>query len=1699
VSAQSPAALAELAAGYEAQLARTRPAVVDDVCAAAALSRTHHRHRLAVVGADGTELAAALMARAGRPDDRPVPDGRSVTFVFPGQGSQWFGMGRELLATEPAFRDALRRCDAAIASEAGWSVLAVLEGAESARPFDDIDVVQPTLFAMQVALAALWRTWGIEPGAVVGHSMGEIAAAHVAGALTLEDAVAVICRRSGLLRRVAGQGAMAVVDLGRDETEAALRDHRDRVSVAVSNSPRSTVISGDPAAIDELLAELEARDVFCRRVRVDVASHGPQMDPLLDDLGAAVEAIAPRPTDVTMYSTVDAAVADGRRLDAGYWARNLRQPVRFGEAVALAAADGHDVVIEISPHPILLPAVGEVLRLGGHDGAVVASMRRGGPERETMLTGLATLYERGASVEWRAVLGEPSRPVRLPTYPWQRERFWYEPAGRGRPPSAGHPLLGTSLRPAADPGTVHWQTDLADGLLAFLADHVVHGSAVMPATGFVEMLFAAAAQGAGDGPFQISGLTLRDMLAVEAQGETAVQITLERAGSDSMRARVFSVDASGTTREHAEAAIGLASGVSAVRTPTDAVRARCATHHDGAVHDTAMRRRGLAYGEAFRTVQEGWVGAGEALGRLASAAGDPVTRRIELLDGALQVALAALPAATARDTYLPVRLGRVSTAAAWPGGDEVWTHAVVTAHDEDAFHCDVTAVDADGSVLAEVVDLELRRTGTSTGALADLLYDVAWHPAERRSDRPASATTWLVYTAGGVGRDLAARLAGGGHHCVLVSPGPSRDRRSDTEVVVDPAAVDDHRAVLDDVLRRAGSGAVGIVYAWAAGIPAGDAGSTEAAEQFGAVAPLALLHALGARQDESTGAGPVRLWLVTSGAQAVEPMTADRFTVWQSVLWGLGRVVASERLSLRCTLLDLDPGRADEAHLWAEVSSGSEDQQVVLRAEERLVGRLERLRVTVATPRQSPAESFRLYAAAPGSLESLRLRVQPRRPPGAGEVEVRIDASGLNFLDVLKAMAVYPGVEPSPEVALGAECAGAVTAVGPGVHDVRVGDEVVVITPSYVGTSLLASHATVPESFVVRRPPNVPAEAAAALPIAYLTAYYALAELARVRDGERVLVHSATGGVGLAALHLCRAFGADVIATAGSEARRAQLRAMSVEHVFDSRRTAFADEVRACTGGRGVDVVLNSLPGDAVLAGLRSLAPRGRFVEIGKRDVYGNARLDLAPFRDNISFFVVDLARLTEQDPAYVSGLFQAVMAMVADGRLPALPATAGPITSAPEVFRTMAQARHTGKLVLTRPAAPVPADTPYVRPDATYLITGGLGALGLAVARRLVRRGARHLVLLGRSAPSPAAAATVEDLRREQVDLRVVAADVSDARGLASALAMVRDNMPPLRGVVHAAGTLADATIDQMDGARLRAALVPKLIGAWNVHRATLDDPLELFVLFSSAAAVLGLAGQANYAAGNAFLDALAHQRRLAGRPATSVAWGPWSDIGLAAAGANRGDRLAGRGLEGITEDEALDALEWLLAHDRTGAAVMRLDASAWLRSNPSATTMVGDLVTDAPQPADAGTGWRERLLGVPAGKRRRVAIEDALCAEMAAVLRIPADRIDRQLPLKTLGLDSLMALELRNRLEAATGLDLAATVVWNHPSVTLLAAHVAGRMAVPLEATGESLEPDVVPAPAEPGPTQAELEALLDEELAAVERLLDTESRPS
>jgi len=448
ISARSSEALRAFAADYAKMLSRSKGPRISDLVSTASLRRTHHEHRVAITGRTREEMAQALdflgrnSAADGVAQRRVVRAGRpKVVFVFPGQGSQWFGMGRQLLAEEPAFRTALEHCDEVIRRQGDFSVIDELDAPEGHARLNEIQIVQPLLFAIEVALAALWRSWGIEPDAVVGHSMGEVAAARVAGILSLEDAAKVICRRSRILRRASGKGAMALVELGRTEAQMALAGYEDRLSVAVSNGPQSTVISGDPAALDEVLQALEKRDVFSRRVKVDVASHSPQMDPLKGDLLATLRNLRPRSGQIAMRSTVTGEPLRGPELDAAYWVKNLRDPVLFLDVTQRLIDEGHSIFVEMSPHPILLPSIEENLQEKQQDGVAIASMRRNTDERLTMLEALGVLYTRGHAVDWKRIYPHESRSVQLPAYPWQRERHWVQGPVVVKPKPAAHDLL----------------------------------------------------------------------------------------------------------------------------------------------------------------------------------------------------------------------------------------------------------------------------------------------------------------------------------------------------------------------------------------------------------------------------------------------------------------------------------------------------------------------------------------------------------------------------------------------------------------------------------------------------------------------------------------------------------------------------------------------------------------------------------------------------------------------------------------------------------------------------------------------------------------------------------------------------------------------------------------------------------------------------------------------------------------------------------------------------------------------------------------------------------------------------------------------------------------------------------------------------------------------------------------------------------
>lgn len=817
------------------------------------------------------------------------------------------------------------------------------------------------------------------------------------------------------------------------------------------------------------------------------------------------------------------------------------------------------------------------------------------------------------------------------------------------------------------------------------------------------------------------------------------------------------------------------------------------------------------------------------------------------------------------------------------------------------------------------------------------------------------------------------------------------------------------------------------------------------------------------------GAVPPRYVAVTSLAQMVEP--EDLSQPAQAGVWGLFRSLRLEFPEWRPSVIDLGrtrDGEPDYADLPATLASLGRETEIAVRDGTRHAARLDPAELTPVK-----AESLRLMKSPDGILSNLALAPFTRPEPGPGEVVIEVRAAGLNLRDVMNALDMRDDPEP-----LGGECAGVVRAVGDGVTGIAPGQMVSAVAEGCFGTYALARAGE-----VAPIPSGLSPAEAATLPFAYMTARWSLIDKGGLQAGEWVLIHAAAGGVGSAAVQVAQAAGARIIATAGSEAKRALLRAQGVEHVFNSRDTDFAAQVMTVTDGHGADVALNSLSGDFIDATVECLAETGRLVEIGKRDLWTHD--DFAQARPKGAYHIVDLAQVRTDEPELSSQIFRATMEDAAAGRIRPLPLTTFPMEKAGEAFEYMAQARHVGKVVLVPgPAEPRSLDTP--RSDTTYLVTGGTRGLGLLAAETLVGSGARHIVLAGRSAPSEDAARAIEALREKGATVEVRQADVADAKAVAAIFEEIDSDMPPLAGVIHSAGRLSDGSLMQMNREAFAVPLGPKVDGSWALHRATLDRSLDFFVLFSSVAGTLGSTGQANHSAANAYMDALAAHRRALGLPATSIAWGAWSETGIAAE--TTVDRSAEKkGILPITDAAGLQLLKAAMESGAPTVMACPVDWTAFAghRADLDTTPFFARVAQRkaAPKPSapvrEAPSSLAADLEAASPADRARLLL-DFIAAQVAATLDIGSpDDIDIDRPLREMGLDSLMAVDLRNKLSAGLGggESLPATLVFDHPTVSALVDGLSARLA-PKEEASATPEPDADP----------DLDSMTEEEIEAL-----------
>jgi polyketide synthase 12 len=1622
VSGASSEVLAAQAGRLAEHLRANEESGLADVGLTLASGRAALAHRAVVVAADRPGAVRGLEAlAAGEPgpnavSGRAAGDGGGVVHVFPGQGSQWAGMAAGLMERFPVFAEAMEACEAALAPHMDWSLVDVTCGSEGFEGrFGRVDVVQPALFAVMVSLAALWESFGVAPAAVVGHSQGEIAAAHVAGGLSLDDAARVVALRSRALVELSGGGGMVALAVSERRARELVRPWGDRVVVATVNGPQSVTVSGDPEALDEFEATCEAERIRAKRVAVDYASHSPQVEAIRDQLLEALDGIEPRPSRVPFCSTLSGEVVDTGTLDAGYWYRNLREPGQFETAVRALAADGHGLFVEVSPHPVLVPPVQDTLDELDRSAVAIGTLRRDQGGASRMVTALAEAWTHGAPIDWAPLFPGQAHSIDLPTYSFQRRHYWPAPRSQASADpvdlgqvAADHPLLGASVELAGS-GSVVLTGRLSLASHPWLADHVVSGVAVVPHTALVELALRAG-QEVGCG--RLDELEIEVPLALPEVG--AVDLEVEVGAPDERELRPVSVHTRrGGDEPWERHAIGQLSRVSTAVEPVAWAGAGAASPPAGAapldssgLYD-ALAAAGLVYGPAFQGLRAAWRDGDILYGEVSlpedvAADDDGFGVHPALFDAALHAL--ALTADPGREVRLPV---------AWTG---VVLHAVgardlrvrLSPSEEGV---SVVATDEAGQRVVSVESLALREppaapdAAGATRAPGVSLFAVDWEPLAAVSTAP-SAGRWAV--------------VGDGHLAELLEAGGvTLDTYDDLSSL---ARTLDGGGAAPDVVLMAVPGSEGDVVT-----------AVEAR----------LVEVLRCSQewlaDERFAAS--RLVVVTRGAVAVGDETGidDVTGLVHAPVRGLVRSAETENPG-RFALVDVGGDDALPQMLVAAVGCG--EAEVAVRGERMWTRRLQR-----ASGSGLPSGPWRLAQATPGVLEEILLEPDDAAPPPLKPhyVRVAVQAAGLNFKDVLMAL----GVVDLPEgwTQLGGEGAGVIVEVGEDVSRVAVGDRVL----GMLGGSMASSAVTIDEA-VVPIPDGWSYAQAASVPMAFLTAYHGLVDVAGLRRGESVLVHAAAGGVGMAAVQLARHLGAEVFATAHPSKWDA-VEALGVDraHIASSRDVDFVERFREASGGQGVDVVLNSLAREFGDASLGLLSDGGRFVEIGNTGVRDPEQV--ADAHPGVTYREFDLSRLTEDTPERIGAMLADIVGLLDSGAVQHLPLRTWPMTQANEPFRLMSKARHVGKMVLTVPA---------LGAGGTVLVTGGTGGLGGVVARHLVvEHGVRHLLLVSRrGSDAPGAGALVAELEGLGAKVTVSACDVADRAGLAQVLAAVPAERP-LAAVVHAAGTLDDGVLASLTAERLERVLAPKVAGAWNLHELTQTLDLSAFVMFSSAAGAFGAAGQANYAAASTFLDALAVHRRALDLPAASLAWGFWAEASGMTGHLGEVDlaRLRRSGFVPLATDEGLGLFDAAVRHGDATLVPAHLDLPVMRTAARSGTLPEswGQLVGVTARPAALGAGGEtsasagdlvRRLGGLAPPDAERVVL-GVVRAQVAAVLGHPGpEAVEPDGVFKDLGFDSLTAVELRNRLNTMSGLRLPATVVFDHPTPAALAAKLAAEL---------------------------------------------------
>lgn len=1666
VTARSSKALKEHVKNYIDFIEKSGDSL-EDICFSSMCRRSWHPYRLAMAVKTKEDLIGKLNAFL-RDEERPgmhtgqinLSKNHKIGFIFSGQGPQWFAMGQQLMHTSSLFRQIILKIDTLFSKMADWSLLEEMHKDETNSRIGETNIAQPAIMAIQIALAELWKSRGVIPAGCVGHSIGEVAAAYTAGALSLEQAVEVIYHRSRGQNKASDKGKMLAVGLPYNKAKDLINGHTEIVSVAAINGPNIVTLSGDAEPLESIAEDLDHRDIFHRFLRVNVPFHSHHMESLKDELIASLQHLQPTEAKVPLYSTVTGKQEDGKHLNSDYWYKNVREPVFFTDALQSMINDGYNTFIEIAPHPVLTNGALELLKENKiHNPVIVPSLRRGEDEDIVSMGSLAALFTRNFTVKTDHLFSKEAKFVKLPAYPWQHRSYWFETKThqRKRLGEDNHPFLPENTQMISDPGQILWSLPLSAGAHPYLKDHQVDGAMVFPGTGHLEAATAAGRSSFPESFSHVENIVFDKALFIpdeDAASETKLEIS-----SHDHRFRIFSKqDTEGSNWiMNAEGKMVFENESPGIKQlDIDKIKSEVSNPVSVSGFYLEIKQNGLHYGETFRGVQKLWSSDMSLLGEVALHENlqygiDKYHFHPALLDSCLHILEYAAHWATDGDQagiYLPAFLQKYKIYQQVP--EKVWCYVKVKEASPDTLRADYAILDAKGMVIAELQGLECTYIEGSRGerniGVYDGFYDYIWHENVGQPDPPDESITappLIFLSQGELGKKIVARFRDSNQSALWVTKAKDFKKVDDCHYEINPDSPEDLDRLFLEVNQN--NKVEKIAYLWPMDTqfnPYLSDTQLENQQKSLTGAMLCFLQAVIRSENEPA------LTVVVQATEKVLPN--DKVNVNQSAVYGLGRVMLNEYPFTKVSIIDLSEFPDDQEignlynHLVAKGGGDINFSEIALRNDRQYTRKLiavDQGYVENQAQKEINARNtaFVLETSSNKSLADVFFRKISRPVLRDHELEVSVLAAGVNDTQL---------TDQSGFLLTGNEFAGVVTKTGKNVKRLKEGDEVMVFGKNVIGGVIRAR-----EDLVIPKPAGWSFADAVKLYKPLFSALYGLKYLGELKKDDFVFIRSPLSITALAAIEVARNLGIKAI-TIGQQYQDESFQKLMEPVLFvNPHEDNPAEKLLALTHGKGIKLVITN--GDVPEMVRKNLRPFARIVDLNpEADQISNIELSV-PGELNISFHHISLDTILQHKPEICKDLLDTVgqWSLHEDQLSKAVPVH--PVHQFTKFPGESAPGSRQMKRVITMDRSIISLSPPTeltVEANATYLITGGASGFGLILAKWLADNSARHLALLSRSGCKYDRDYEIVDaMQANGVNVHLMKTDVANQKEIQLTLNIIRESMPPLKGIIHSAAVLDDATIPNTDIKQFMRVFNPKVKGAWNLHMGTQGDELDFFIMLSSVSSVIGWPGQANYSSANNFLDKLALYRQSQGMVGSSINLGVLDDYAgmtKSGEGGNLIKVLFNQGWIPLTLKEVTEKIGTIMMQNPVQRMAANLD---WLRFKDSFphlskdsrfSDIINEILLKNEGQQDKGS-LIDKIKGADNEEKESLLINN-IVASLAKILGVSTEKVTVDKPITGMGLDSLMLNQLRNWIQQTLGLNYPLMRIAKGPSIHQLAGQL-------------------------------------------------------